>query len=199
MKTEEFWRGFPGDDYTIRNWGRLPAQVDFFSKVLKDITLDSVIELGAGDGTNLQAIKKLYPEIKGAAVEINEEACSTIDKRFLIYNKEIIDYESSEIFDFAFTKGVLIHIPPEQLDEVYSILDWSAQKYVLMAEYYSPKPVEIEYRGRKGFLWKRDFAGEFMDKYDFELINYGFCYHRDPHPQDDITWFLMRRSNYEKM
>jgi spore coat polysaccharide biosynthesis protein SpsF len=44
-------------------------------------------------------------------------------------------------------------------------------------------------------LFKRDFAGEMMDRYpDLKLLDYGFVYHRDPaFPDDDITWFLMEK------
>ncbi len=69
-----------------------------------------------------------------------------------------------------------------------------SKKYILIAEYYNPTPVEMEYRGHREKLFKRDFAGEMMDQYnDLTLVDYGFVYHRDPFPQDDITWFLMKK------
>ena len=48
--------------------------------------------------------------------------------------------------------------------------------------------------GVKG-LFKRDFAGEIMDRHpQLQLVDYGFAYRRDPNfPQDDITWFLMEK------
>jgi len=66
----------------------------------------------------------------------------------------------------------------------------------LMCEYYNPSPVEVNYRGHSGKLFKRDFAGEFLDKFsDVKLIDYGFVYQRDPaFPQDDLTWFLMEKT-----
>jgi spore coat polysaccharide biosynthesis protein SpsF len=65
----------------------------------------------------------------------------------------------------------------------------------LVAEYYDPKPVTLKYRGHDNKMFKRDFAGELLDKYqDLRLLDYGFCYHRDPSfPQDDISWFLMEK------
>ena len=64
-----------------------------------------------------------------------------------------------------------------------------------MAEYYSPAPVEVSYRGYSNKLFKRDFAGEMLKNYtDLELIDYGFLYHGDPaFPQDDINWFLLKK------
>jgi spore coat polysaccharide biosynthesis protein SpsF len=92
-------------------------------------------------------------------------------------------------------KGVLIHINPDMLQVVYEKLYESSSKYILVCEYYNPAPVTINYRGHEDRLFKRDFAGELMEKYtDLTLIDYGFAYKRDPSfPQDDITWFLLSK------
>jgi len=44
-------------------------------------------------------------------------------------------------------------------------------------------------------LFKRDFAGEMLDRYPaLKLLDYGFVYRRDPlFPQDDMTWFLLEK------
>ena len=90
-------------------------------------------------------------------------------------------------------KGVLIHINPEALTEVYDKLFAACSRYLLVTEYYNPAPVAISYRGHSDRLFKRDFAGEIMDRHpQLQLVDYGFVYHRDPNfPQDDITWFLL--------
>ena len=68
----------------------------------------------------------------------------------------------------------------------------------MIAEYYNPSPVGIDYRGYKDKLFKRDFAGEMLDGYqDLKLVNYGFCYHRGTFPQDDISWFLLEKAGSE--
>jgi len=55
----------------------------------------------------------------------------------------------------------------------------------------------VNYRGHSDKLFKRDFAGEFMDKFnDVVLLDYGFIYRNDQYfPQDDINWFLMKKNN----
>ena len=64
-------------------------------------------------------------------------------------------------------------------------------------EYYSPTPVEIVYRGHSDRLFKRDFAGEMLDRFaDLKLVDYGFDYHRDPvFSLGDINWFLLEKQN----
>ena len=65
----------------------------------------------------------------------------------------------------------------------------------MICEYYNPTPVVLEYRGHKNKLFKRDFAGELIEKYpDLSLINYGFKYKKDnKFPLDDVTWFLLKK------
>ena len=66
------------------------------------------------------------------------------------------------------------------LQDVYQKLYDASSRYILIAEYYNPAPVAINYRGYEDRLFKRDFAGEFMDKFsDVILVDYGFAYRRD--------------------
>jgi spore coat polysaccharide biosynthesis protein SpsF len=101
----------------------------------------------------------------------------------------------SQQWDLTLIKGVLIHLNPEVLPQVYDKLFAACGQYLLVAEYYNPAPVAIPYRGHSDRLFKRDFAGEMMDRHpQLKLIDYGFAYRRDPNfPQDDITWFLMEK------
>ena len=109
----------------------------------------------------------------------------------------ILEYAYKKKFSLVLSKTVLIHINPNRLNEVYDKLYMSSKKYILIAEYYNPVNIEIKYRGFSNKLFKRDFAGEILKKYnDLELIDYGFRYHGDnTHKQDDINWFLLKKKN----
>ena len=205
LKTEqeEFWASNEwGSEYIKRNsYDRVKNNINFFSKVLdRTHNVNSVIEFGANIGLNLLALNQLLPSAKYSAIEINKEACTSLEKlNFLdtIHNESIFDFECKEKRDLVFTKVVLIHINPEYLDAVYKKLYETSNKYILVAEYYNPTPVEVKYRGYEGKLFKRDFAGELLDKYeDLRLVDYGFAYHRDNNfHQDDISWFLLEKTN----
>ena len=70
----------------------------------------------------------------------------------------------------------------------------SKKRYIVIVEYYNPSPVDIIYRGHKDKLFKRDFAGELIEEYGLNLVDYGFFYKRDKlTPQDDLTWFLLEK------
>jgi pseudaminic acid biosynthesis-associated methylase len=196
---ETFWAGGFGNEYTERNQGaQLHAgNLNFFSKILEHTRgVKSVLEFGANRGMNLHVLRALLPRAALAGIEINPEAAKILaDAGFETYARSILDFPVDRPRDLTFTKGVLIHINPEVLPKVYDLLHAASSRYVLVAEYYNPAPVEISYRGHAGKLFKRDFAGEPMERHpDLRLVEYGFAYRRDPvFPQDDITWFLMEK------
>lgn len=202
FKTEQenFWATEFGDDYIERNddLQLVAGNINMFSKILgRTISVKSVIEFGSNIGNNLKAIKSLIPDSNLAAIEINQKAVEILKNELdvKVYAQSILDFEPDYKRDFVFIKSVLIHINPDELQNVYEKLYNSSKKYILVAEYYNPSPVTILYRGHSNRLFKRDFAGEMLDKYpDLVLVDYGFSYHRDNnYPQDDITWFLLEK------
>lgn len=200
---EEFWAGDFGDDYIERNKSDrlLASNLNFFSKALKSAgKIDSIIEIGSNVGMNLRALKLLYPEQHQFGVEINTKAADILKEHVgedNIFNGSVLDFNTEKKYELSLIKGVLIHINPEMLPAIYEKLYSLSKKYILICEYYNPVPVTINYRGHEGRLFKRDFCGEMLDKYpNLKLIDYGFAYKRDPaFSQDDITWFLMEKSN----
>lgn len=201
---EEFWSGEFGTEYVDRNNNRniLVSDIAVFAEILKRTQkISSAIEFGSNIGLNLKAMKTLLPKLSCAAVEINHKAAeilkndSFFDNGIEVAESSILDYDVEKQYDFVLIKGVLIHINPEELHSVYDKLYDSSKRYICIAEYYNPSPVTVNYRGNTERLFKRDFAGEFMDRFpNCELIDYGFKYHRDNHfSLDDITWFLLEK------
>ena len=199
---EKFWEGEFGNDYILRNKSDqlLAANLSLFSDILKKTgPIDSVLELGCNIGMNLMAVEMLSPEISICGVDINKSAIEELKghkPNYELHTQSIIDSLHINSADLSFTKGVLIHINPEKLNDVYENLYSKSKKYICINEYYNPSPVTINYRGHDDRLFKRDFCGEMMDKYpDLKLIDYGFGYRRDPvFQQDDMTWFLLKKS-----
>lgn len=198
---ELFWAGQFGDDYIERNTEDrlLATNTALFARALsRTDRVQSVIELGANIGLNLSAINHLLPGAEMCAVEINEKAGAVLAARLphvSLACRSIFEFKPERTWDVAFTKGVLIHIDPDRLAEVYEVLHRCSARYILICEYYNPSPVEIPYRGHNNRLYKRDFAGEMLDRFaDLRLLDYGFIYRRDLNfSQDDITWFLLEK------
>jgi len=197
---ELFWSESFGDDYTDRNNRSLITNnINLFEKILKNIEIKTVFEIGCNRGLNLEAINTINNTIELNGLEINTKAYEILKNLNIcntLYNQSIFEYNSNDTYDLVFSKGVMIHINPDKLQLLYEKLYNMSKKYIVIAEYYSRQVQEINYRGNTNKLFKRDFCGEIMNKYSsLKLIDYGFVYHSDPkYPLDDITWFLLEKS-----
>lgn len=197
---ENFWTGEFGDLYIDRNRSEkiISANASLFAEILSHTdNIETVLELGANIGLNLRALNFLRSNLKITAVEINRKAAESLRA---IENVETIEdsineFETANKFDLVFTKTVLIHIEPELLTNIYQKIYNFSRRYICLVEYYNPTPIEIQYRGHRDKLFKRDFAGEMLKTFDdLRLVDYGFRYHGDNNfPQDDVNWFLLEK------
>jgi len=198
---ESFWAGEFGDEYSQRNSDEqlLISKTALFANIIQRTgKLDSIIEFGSNIGLNLQSIAKLLPSTELSAIEINAFAKERLEKWGgckEIFHQSALDFKPNTSYEMTMILGVLIHINPNELTKMYDNLYKSSSRWVLIAESYNPTPVEVKYRGNDGRYFKRDFAGEMMEKYpDLKLVDYGFVYRRDTDfPLDDITWFLLEK------
>jgi pseudaminic acid biosynthesis-associated methylase len=201
---EKFWAGNFGDEYTGRNIGNklIENNISLFSDILpKARGVKSILELGCNIGLNLAAIDYIDPSIVLTGIDINAKALAGLADMFdklgkdqpYTFRSSIATFDTDERYDLVFTKGVLIHCNPDALGVIYDRLYTLSNRYILLCEYYNPTPMSIPYRGHDEKLYKRDFAGEMMDKYNLKLVSYGFRYHKDAFPADDITYFLLSK------
>ena len=200
---EDFWEGEFGTEYIDRNVSKFidASNINLFCEIFNNLTSnpESIFEFGANIGNNLKAIKNICPGCKTIGAEINPKAVEVLEKTNycdVVIGDSIFNIEDAKFnAEITMTKGVLIHINPDYLSKVYEKLYRCSKKYILIIEYYNPSPVEVNYRGYTNKLFKRDFAGEIMDKYkNLQLIKYGFRYRRDNlFPLDDLSWFLLSK------
>ena len=198
---ESFWAGSFGTEYIKRNQGDtlLAANLNLWARAINGTrSVRDCIEFGANIGMNLKALKLLRPSMEQFAIEINGDAVERLQEIIPaehVTHTSILEFKPQRTWDLVLIKGVLIHINPEALPEVYDKLVSASGRYLLVAEYYNPTPMTVSYRGHDDRLFKRDFAGEIMDRHpELQLVDYGFIYRRDSNfPQDDVTWFLMEK------
>src|SRR5258706_3967308 len=171
FKTEQeaFWAGEFGSDYCERNRGSalMASNQALLARILsRTAGVGSVIEFGANMGLNLQCIRTLLPLAELAAVEINSHAVSELQKiqGLEIFSGSILEFSPRRSYDLVLTKGVLIHLEPASLEAAYDVMYKSCSRYICVAEYYNPTPVTVTYRGHDNRLYKRDFAGELLDR-----------------------------------
>ena len=94
--------------------------------------------------------------------------------------------------ELAFTCGVLIHVPPEDLgracDEIYRV----SSRYIVCIEYFSDREEEVSYHGQSGLLFKRDFGAFWMDRHDLTLVDYGFLW-KPATGLDNLTYWTFEK------
>ena len=166
---EKFWFGKFGKKYINRNFkkSRVSSRKYFFQKVLnKHKSIKTILEFGCNQGLNLKALHLINKKFKLSGVDINRDAIKKLNKWGIASShvSSIAKFKSNNKFDLTFVKGLLIHINPNSLKKVYQKLYMCSKKFILIAEYYSPSPVRVKYRGYKNKLFKRDFAGEMLKK-----------------------------------
>ena len=201
---EAFWNGSFGNNYTDRNDGDIIRRSNllFWGGVLRRTgAIASCFEIGCNKGLNLDAIRTLLPSCETTGLEINTYAAKECaEKGHNVCEGSILEPNSAshvphETAELSIAHHVLIHINPEKLKVAYDLLYSSSNRFILIAEYFSPAPVTITYRGHENRLFKRDFAREIWDQYpSLKLVDYGFVWSKDPvAPKDDSTWFLFEK------
>jgi pseudaminic acid biosynthesis-associated methylase len=183
---EKLWAGTFGDAYHVRNSQK--NRLMFWMRILGKCEISSALEIGAGQGDNLVALRTLFPMARLAGIEINRTAAEIIAQRgFAAVNAPAASSLPLPTYDLVYTRGLLIHLPDETLEDVFRLAYEKSTKYICFAEYFSTERREVDYRGFAGALWTDDFCRRFRETYpDVSLVDYGFDYENDC-----LTWFLM--------
>jgi pseudaminic acid biosynthesis-associated methylase len=186
---EKLWHGTFGDAYHVRNGQK--NRLMFWMQILGKCDITSALEIGAGQGDNLVALRTLFPTARLAGIEINLTAAEIMAQRgFAAINAPASSSLNLPTYDLVFTRGLLIHLPEDKLEDVFRLAYEKTLRYICFAEYFSTERREVNYRGFSQALFTDDFVSRFMAQYpDTDLVDYGFVYSRDGH--DSINWFLM--------
>lgn len=207
------WTGEFGDEYTDRNMPDEKAienRMRFWTGVFSTMPIlpynepKSILEIGANVGGNLVALNKLYKmhdkTIDFLALEPNSKARQLLKQqdidrlRIVGDTAQNIQLENASV-DIVITCGVLIHVPPKELPKALSEIYRVSRRFIICAEYFSPEPREIKYRGEDGLLFTRDFGGTYLDQFQgLRCTGYSFAWKRFT-GMDNITWWVFEKVN----
>jgi pseudaminic acid biosynthesis-associated methylase len=164
---------FELDDLYRRSYGATRRELD--ERFLADIPKHaSILEVGCNIGNQLRLLEQLgFSNLSG--IEIQHYALRQAQAKLAGVN--LVQASAFEIpfpdssFDLVFTSGVLIHIAPPDLPIALEEIHRCARSYIWGFEYFSPVPVEVEYRGNRNLLWKMDYAQAYLDHFaDLRLV-----------------------------
>jgi hypothetical protein len=154
----------------------------------------SILEVGAGNGSNLLAIKDIMPWVDVSGVEVNSEACMEIHRLDVCretYNCSWEDFELPAKWDMVFTSGVLIHVHPDNRPMfMQKIIDYS-KRYVVAIEYFSPELRAVKYHGQDEALWVDDFGRQYMQM-GLKLLDCKF-YYKPLTGLDNVTCWVFEK------
>lgn len=169
--TIERWAGEFGNEYLDRNLVDWPRRIPFFTDLRQRCPFFSALEVGCNAGWNLLALNASgvrKPFVRG--IDINGEAIERANALGLDVRTGSFDQiQWLGEHDLVFTVGVLIHVPPEDLESAMRCIVRAARSYVLAVEYEGETEEEIEYRGEYGLLWRRPF-GKLYEQMGLKLV-----------------------------
>lgn len=199
------WQGEFGDRYVDRNdyadW-KIANGVVAFDRMLGRLPITSILEVGCNIGLNLLALNRLFGGTLALyAVEPNANALQRLTARDDVRlagswtaSGDRLPLADGQV-DLAFTSGVLIHVPPSELEQSTRELVRVSSRYVLCIEYFSHEPVEIAYHGQPGMLWKRDFGGYYLAHHpELKTVRYGFLWQQELKNFDNLNWWLFEKA-----
>ncbi len=204
-KQVELWQSEFGESYAQRNNNRVTeenqaALLRDWAKVLAHATSprpESALEVGCNIGRNLLALRHFIPQLHG--IEPNRFCCETARNNEALKGVVIQEGEGSSLpyadssIDLVFTSGVLIHIAPDHLGKTVDEIVRVARRYVVCIEYFSHEPVEVEYHGMSGFLYKRDFGRYYLERHPrLRVLDYGFLW-QELDSADNANWWLFAK------
>jgi spore coat polysaccharide biosynthesis protein SpsF len=195
-RLEQLWGGDFGDAYVDRNAAVGNVRGPFWSRILGEHPIETVLEVGCNLGGNLSWIAQTLPPNQVYGVDINRKALEQLRTTHPGVNAvwsvgRDLPFRD-RWFDLTFTMGVLIHQPESTLPLVMSEVVRCSRRYVLCGEYFAEETTEVPYRGHSGALFKRNYGRLYQELFpELKLVNQGFL-GRDE-GWDDVTWWLFEK------
>ena len=167
------WCGDFGIRYTVRNKIIPEKLVPFYKRILNDIEVEKILEVGCNRGHNLVALSycgqyDLYGiDINPYSIVVardNKEISFTVGNIYDILYKD-------NFFDLVLSVGVLIHLEPNTLKDAIKEILRVSKKYFLMMEYnYDFEEFEkVPYRDNIA-LWRGNFKKVVLDNFNVKIV-----------------------------
>jgi pseudaminic acid biosynthesis-associated methylase len=197
-RLEALWAGEFGDDYVVRNRAAGEGRRPFWEARLAALGFGSALEVGCNVGGNLVWLAELIGAENVAGVDVNERALEILRER--VPGIDVRRAAARELpfedgaFELAFTTGVLIHQPPDELPQVMDEIVRCSRRYVLCGEYRADDLEEVPYRGQEGALFRHDYGRLYQERHpSLRLVEEGFL-PRSEGVWDDITYWVFEKA-----
>lgn len=193
---EAHWAGDFGKAYVERNRILDERRAVFWSGLLAEFEIKSALEIGCGQGANLEPISRILEAHDVWGIDVNEEALAIARTHapginVVAGSARRLPFRDG-LADLAFTVGVLIHQPEATLPAVLREIVRCSNRLVLWAEYHAPTTQEVPYRGLHGALFRRDYGRIYHELFP-ELSVRGEGFLAPEEGFDRVTWQLLEK------
>lgn len=147
-----------------------PVTPNFMKEILQNNNVNSMIDLGCGDGIIIHAIKKEFPKIKITGVDISERRINGLKQKFPsdnFYIKDVCDTKLKEKFDFIHSSQVIEHVKydSKMVEEISRLLKKNG---ILFCSSVIKKPLAIyRYRNNGKFVLDPTHEKEYKNQNEF--------------------------------
>jgi pseudaminic acid biosynthesis-associated methylase len=193
----DLWAGAFGNEYTRRNMITVNKRESIWQMMLPR-RCESVLEIGANVGANLEAIAS-FSDCDIYACEPNELARTELIETDVAPSSHITaDYADKlsfpdDVADLVFSCGVLIHIPTDKLLPSMREMHRCSKRYIICAEYFAPTEEMIHYRGHDNAMWRRDYGSLWLDNFpDLHCTASMFAWKRTT-GMDNLTFWVFEK------
>lgn len=165
--------------------------------IIRPLAPVSILEVGCNVGFNLIAcLSFMRPPCVLAGVEPNQKVRRIAEmsgmQAFKVFPDVGQDLQFFDnFFDLVFTCGVLIHCDLPDAEKIAREMLRVARKNILIMEYFNKDDVEVEYRGIKGLLWKRNWPEKLKSWGYGKQVSCGFAGKEQGF--DDVHWWVYKK------
>ena len=177
----KMWSGKFGREYTDRN-PQIVRELDSLyrkrygmsrtginSEFLDEIDRSArILEVGSNLGVQLMCLQKMgFKNLYGLELQwYAVEKAKRKTKHINIIQGSAFDISFKDrYFDLVFTSGLLIHIPPSEINGVLGEICRCSRKHIWGFEYYADECTEIIYRSKRNLLWKNNFPKLYLERF----------------------------------
>ena len=165
LQNKEYWKDRDEDDLNINHPHR-----ETLLGLLDGLDFKSILEVGCGCGSNLSLIKKEYPDVRLAGIDINRSSIikakeNLKDVQLIVGDVNDLPFKDKS-FDVVLSDAVLMYISPEEIKKVKFEMLRVARKALILVEFHSEGLSSL---GDTMFgHWARNYKELFKD-YDVQL------------------------------
>lgn len=187
------WEAFKNSYFSEDDTTKPHLRSKWLVEVFKDLEIRSVLEIGSNCGRNLYHLKKIFPDLEVAGIDINAQAIefskTKVEGYFVAGSIYDLDKLIKKEYDLAFSVATLCYIQPDYLDEVLDRIVKLTKKHVYHFEKFGKGEV-IQGATPSQNTWFNDIEGYYQRK--------GLSYERGVVPEsigDETTMTDILRCN----